>query len=218
MNSPYMGDFRISQKYSKTHTGLDLVGINSKEIHSTVNGVVSYAGWENTNNHLQGFGQYVRIKDSVTGFEFYYGHLSEIKVKQGQIVKITDVIGIEGSTGKSSGSHCHYEIRTKAGVQYRGSVNVSDFSKIPNVEGGIFNDGFNENNNNIADTVDPYLVKINVETVLNVRNEPTTQAKINTTVKNGVYTITEEKWNDGRLWGKLKSGVGWIALEYTQKL
>lgn len=108
-----MGKFRVSQGYSQKHTGLDLVGIDSKEIHSTVNGVVDYAGWENAGNHKQGFGQYVRIKDNATGHEYYFGHLSEIRVKVGQAVKITDVIGIEGSTGYSTGSHCHYEIRKK---------------------------------------------------------------------------------------------------------
>lgn len=108
-----MGKFRVSQKYSQEHTGLDLVGEESKEIHSTVDGVVDYAGWENPNNKKQGFGQYVRIKGTSTGWEYYFGHLSEIKVKVGQAVKVTDVIGIEGSTGYSTGSHCHYEIRKK---------------------------------------------------------------------------------------------------------
>lgn len=57
----------------------------------------------------------------------------------------------------------------------------------------------------------PYLVKINTA-VLNVRNGAGTQYKINTQVKkNQVYTIVDEK--DG--WGKLKSGAGWISLQYT---
>lgn len=134
-----MGNFKVTQKYSDSHDGLDLVGIDSKEIHSTVNGVVEYAGWENSSNHSQGFGQYVKIIDDKTGFGFYFGHLSEIKVKAGQRVKITDVIGIEGSTGYSTGSHCHYCIRKNG----KGTdINVSDFSGIPNEEGGIFNDGY----------------------------------------------------------------------------
>ncbi|MCI8620299.1 MAG: peptidoglycan DD-metalloendopeptidase family protein [Clostridia bacterium] len=143
-----MGKFRISQEYSNKHTGLDLVGVDSKEIHSTVNGVVDYAGWENAGNHKQGFGQYVRIKDNTTGHEYYFGHLSEIKVKVGQAVKITDVIGIEGSTGYSTGSHCHYEIRRKPGVAYRGTVNVSEVSGIPNNVGGTYDDGYRTNKNN----------------------------------------------------------------------
>ena len=134
-----MGNFKVTQKYSDSHDGLDLVGINSKEIHSTVNGVVEYAGWENSANHSQGFGQYVKIIDDKTGYGFYFGHLSEINVKVGQRVKITDVIGIEGSTGYSTGSHCHYCIRKNG----KGTdINVSEFSGIPNEKGGIFNDGY----------------------------------------------------------------------------
>lgn len=143
-----MGKFKVSQQYKKGHTGLDLVGVDSKEIHSTVNGVVDYAGWENAGNHKQGFGLYVRIKDNATGWEFYFGHLSEIKVKVGQAVKITDVIGIEGSTGYSTGSHCHYEIRKKPGVAYAGTVNVSEVSGIPNNVGGVYDDGYRPGQSN----------------------------------------------------------------------
>lgn len=115
MNSPYMGNFKVTQEYKgATHDGVDLVGQDSKNIHSTVNGVVEFAGWENPANHSQGFGQYVKIVDSATGYGFYFGHLSSIKVKAGDKVKITDVIGVEGSTGNSTGSHCHYCIRKTA--------------------------------------------------------------------------------------------------------
>ena len=114
MNSPYMGRFKVSQGFrppsNPSHDGIDLVGIDSKEIHATVSGTVIFAGWENPNNVYQGFGQYVCIKGT-DGLYYYYGHLSQIKVKAGQTVKCTDVIGIEGSTGHSTGSHCHYEIR-----------------------------------------------------------------------------------------------------------
>lgn len=139
MNSPYMGRFRVSQQFSQNHTGLDLVGIDSKEIHSTVNGKVVRAGWENDANHKQGFGQRVVIQQSGTNKFFYFGHLSEIKVKAGDEVKVTDVIGIEGNTGYSTGSHCHYECRlddTKARAQ-----NISAISGIPN-RIGTYDDGY----------------------------------------------------------------------------
>lgn len=141
MNSPFCGKFRVSQQYKPgTHDGLDLVGIDSKEIHATINGVVQYAGWENAANHSQGFGQYVCIK-GIDGLYHYYGHMSELRVKTGQSVKITDVIGIEGSTGRSTGSHCHYEIR---GGFYKGAkvYDVCSKSGIPNVEGGVYDDGY----------------------------------------------------------------------------
>ena len=141
MNSPYMGKFRVSQQYKPgTHDGLDLVGIDSKEIHATVAGTVHYAGWENAAVPTQGFGQYVCIK-GVDGRFYYYGHMSQLKVKTGQTVKVTDVVGIEGSTGHSTGSHCHYEIR---GAFYKGAkvYDVSAVSGIPNVEGGTYDDGY----------------------------------------------------------------------------
>ena len=144
MNSPYMGKFRITQGFKgATHDGLDLVGIDSKEIHATVNGTVQYAGWENSNNHSQGFGQYVCIK-GVDNRYYYYGHLSVIKVKTGQSVKVTDVIGIEGSTGYSTGSHCHYCIRPK--YQAGCYLDVCAISGIPNIEGGVYDDGYRPSN------------------------------------------------------------------------
>lgn len=146
MNSPYMGRFTVTQGFrppaNPKHDGLDLVGIDSKEIHATVTGVVHYAGWENVNNRSQGFGQYVCIKSN-DGLYYYYGHLSQINVRTGQAVKCTDIIGYEGSTGYSTGSHCHYEIR---GGFYKGAqvYDVCAFSGIPNKEGGIFDDGYRQ--------------------------------------------------------------------------
>jgi murein DD-endopeptidase MepM/ murein hydrolase activator NlpD len=140
MNSPYMGKFRVSQEFKgSAHDGLDLVGIDSKEIHSTVNGIVERAGWENPNNKKQGFGQYVRIKKDGTEERYYFGHLSEVKVKVGQRVKITDVIGIEGSTGKSTGSHCHYCCRNNASKSE--ILDISKISGIPN-KIGTYDDGY----------------------------------------------------------------------------
>lgn len=141
MNSPFCGKFRVSQQYKPgTHDGLDLVGIDSKEIHATVSGTVHYAGWENPGNHAQGFGQYVCIRGT-DGLFYYYGHLSELRVRTGQAVACTDVIGIEGSTGHSTGPHCHYEIR---GAFYKGAkvYDVCSKSGIPNVKGGTYDDGY----------------------------------------------------------------------------
>ncbi len=141
MNSPYMGKFKVTQAYKgdSVHDGLDLAGIDSREIHATIGGTIHYAGWENAADHSQGFGQYVCIKGT-DGRYYYYGHLSEIKVKSGQSVNITDVIGIEGSTGRSTGSHCHYCIRPN--FCKGNSFNVSEISGIPNCEGGTYDDGF----------------------------------------------------------------------------
>lgn len=131
MNSPYKSKFKVSQIFKgSAHDGLDLVGIESKEVLSTANGVVEKAGWENPSNKKQGFGLYVRIKQENSVDKYYYGHLSEVKVTAGQTVKIGDVIGIEGSTGNSTGSHCHYCIR---GNGLKSQIrDVSAISGIPN--------------------------------------------------------------------------------------
>ena len=149
MNAPFCGKFRVSQGFrpptNPTHDGLDLVGIDSKEVHATISGTVHYAGWENANNHAQGFGQYVCIRGT-DGLFYYYGHLSQLKVRTGQAVACTDVIGIEGYTGHvipsgPGGSHCHYEIR---GGFYKGAkvYDVCAMSGIPNVQGGTYDDGY----------------------------------------------------------------------------
>lgn len=139
MNSPYMGDFQVTQQFKGAdHDGLDLVGLHDKEVHSTVNGTVRYAGWENSNNHKQGFGLYVCIRGE-DGNYYYFGHLSEKKVNTGDKVKVTDVVGIEGDTGYSFGSHCHYCVRKNYA---KGNfLDVSEISGIPN-ELGVYNDGY----------------------------------------------------------------------------
>lgn len=139
MNSPYKGKFKVSQQFkSSAHDGLDLVGIDSKKIYSTVNGVVEFAGWENSADKNQGFGLYVRIKQKGTVDRYYFGHLSEIKVKKGQSVEKGELIGTEGSTGKSTGSHCHYCVRGNAlRTQIR---NICNISGIPNKLGTYSDD------------------------------------------------------------------------------
>lgn len=154
MNSPYEGKFKVSQQYKPgVHDGLDLVGIDSKEIHSCANAKVIHVGWQNPNNHSEGFGYYVATEDTTAGPDGirkirYYGHLTEnsAKVKVGDTVKTTAILGVEGYTGYvipsgPGGSHCHYEIRS---AFYKGAkvYNVSTDSGIPNVQGGIYDDGY----------------------------------------------------------------------------
>ena len=116
MNSPYHGRFKVTQAYKGyDHKGMDLVGLDSKDIHSTVNGIVERAGRDtnpnNPNDTKYGMGNYIRIKDDATGFVFYFAHLSRVLVKVGQRVQVGDKIGVEGNTGHSFGSHLHYEVR-----------------------------------------------------------------------------------------------------------
>ena len=131
MNSPYKGKFKVTQEYKgSAHDGLDLVGLDSKSIYSTVDGTVEYAGWESALNHKKGFGKYVRIKKSGSEDRYYFGHLCEINVKKGQKIGKGTVIGKEGNTGYSFGSHCHYCIRKSASK--KAIMNVCEISGIPN--------------------------------------------------------------------------------------
>lgn len=143
MNSPYYKRFMVTQEYKKgIHDGLDLVGIDSKDIHSTINGTVTFAGWENPNNQQQGFGKYISIKKDNSNEVYYFGHLSEIYVKVNQKVKIIDIIGKEGNTGNSTGNHLHYCVRIDG---IRGNdLNVSSISGIPN-KLGTYDDGYRIN-------------------------------------------------------------------------
>ncbi len=149
MNSPYNGKFKVTQRFKgSAHDGLDLVGLDSKEIHSTVNGTVERAGWENAADKKQGFGLYVRIKQQGTVDRYYFGHLSEVKVKVGDEVKIGDIIGIEGNTGKSTGSHCHYCAR---GNSSRSEIrDICAISGIPNTL-GTYDDGYRPNKKSVLE-------------------------------------------------------------------
>ncbi|WP_407164677.1 peptidoglycan DD-metalloendopeptidase family protein [Bradyrhizobium sp. ORS 111] len=86
------------------HTGLDFRAAQGDPVRVTANGKVVSAGWAG------GYGRMVEV-DHGNGLSTRYGHLSEIKVKVGEYVKIGQVIGEVGSTGRSTGPHLHYETR-----------------------------------------------------------------------------------------------------------
>jgi murein DD-endopeptidase MepM/ murein hydrolase activator NlpD len=86
------------------HTGLDFRGDTGDPVRATAAGKVETAGWNG------GYGKLVEI-DHGNGLSTRYGHLSEILVREGQSVKIGQVIGRIGSTGRSTGPHLHYETR-----------------------------------------------------------------------------------------------------------
>ena len=86
------------------HTGIDFRGTFGEAIHATAAGTVTSAGWSG------GYGQMVEI-DHGNGLATRYGHLSEIDVRVGQSIRIGQVVGRLGSTGRSTGPHLHYETR-----------------------------------------------------------------------------------------------------------
>jgi murein DD-endopeptidase MepM/ murein hydrolase activator NlpD len=89
---------------TRMHAGLDFAGAHGTPIHATGDGVVTHADWDS------GYGRTVRIRHD-TGIESVYAHLSQIRVNRGQRVSRGDRIGDMGSSGRSTGTHLHYEIR-----------------------------------------------------------------------------------------------------------
>lgn len=98
--------YRIDPIYKtiKMHEGLDFTAPTGTPIYATADGTVTVAG--NTND---GFGNHVVINHGF-GYETLYGHMVRVKAKVGESVKRGEVIGYVGSTGKSTGPHCHYEV------------------------------------------------------------------------------------------------------------
>jgi len=103
--------YRIDPIYHtpRFHAGMDFTAPKGTEIFATGAGRVSYAGWK------QGYGNCVMI-DHGYGYETLYAHMHKINVRQGKEVSRGDVIGFVGSTGKSTGPHCHYEVHYKKKV------------------------------------------------------------------------------------------------------
>lgn len=97
-------------KVRKLHKGIDLVKYHKAPINAFVGGTVHFSGWNS-----QGFGNLVIIIES-NGFKHYYAHLNSVNVKKGQKVSKGQVIGYQGTTGNSTGSHLHYEVRNKSNV------------------------------------------------------------------------------------------------------
>ncbi|MEP6846450.1 MAG: peptidoglycan DD-metalloendopeptidase family protein [Panacibacter sp.] len=91
-------------KITKFHAGLDFAATQGTPIYATADGVVSEANYD-----AGGYGNHVVINHGY-GYETLYGHMVRIKARAGQKVKRGEVIGWVGSTGKSTGPHCHYEV------------------------------------------------------------------------------------------------------------
>jgi murein DD-endopeptidase MepM/ murein hydrolase activator NlpD len=98
--------YRIDPVYKTTkfHAGLDFAAPQGTPIYATADGTVTTAG--NTGN---GYGNHVVINHGY-GYETLFGHMVRVKVNVGAMVKRGEVIGWVGSTGKSTGPHCHYEV------------------------------------------------------------------------------------------------------------
>lgn len=105
---PIKDSFRFTSgfgyRWGRMHKGTDFAAPHGTPIYSTADGVVVHAGW------LSGYGKLVKIQHEF-GIETRYAHLSKIRVKKGQRVSRGQRIGDMGSTGRSTGTHLHYEVR-----------------------------------------------------------------------------------------------------------
>lgn len=86
------------------HNGIDIPGPIGTPIYATADGTIGRA------QRLGGYGNYVEVEHG-NAIQTRFGHLSAIAVASGQRVRRGDIIGYMGSTGRSTGSHLHYEVR-----------------------------------------------------------------------------------------------------------
>ncbi|WP_026452521.1 M23 family metallopeptidase [Aequorivita capsosiphonis] len=116
-------------KAKKFHYGMDFTAPRGTPIYATGDGVVTRA-----DNTATGYGNHVVI-DHGYGYESLYGHMYKYNVRRGQKVQRGDVIGFVGSTGRSEGPHCHYEV-FKDGERinpinfYYGSLSAEEFAEM----------------------------------------------------------------------------------------
>jgi murein DD-endopeptidase MepM/ murein hydrolase activator NlpD len=97
--------------FAHFHTGIDLAVPLGTPVFAAADGVVVLAGsMTDASGALVGYGNYIVIQHDA-GLKTLYGHLLAIGVKEGQVVKRGQLIGLVGSTGNSTGPHTHFEVR-----------------------------------------------------------------------------------------------------------
>ena len=96
-------------RWGRMHKGLDIAAPMGTPIKASKSGTVIHAGWQG------GYGN-LTIIDHGGGYATAYGHQSRLGAQRGATVKQGEVIGYVGSTGHSTGPHCHFEVRVN-GVQ-----------------------------------------------------------------------------------------------------
>jgi hypothetical protein len=125
-NLKYMASgygWRIDPVYHtrRFHAGMDFTAPTGTAIYATANGMIMTAGWK------QGYGNCIEINHGF-GYVTLYGHMSVLKAHAGQSVKRGDVIGLVGSTGKSTGPHLHYEVHLRGEIMNPANYYYLDLS------------------------------------------------------------------------------------------
>ena len=138
------GKYKISSPFGprvifgkkEMHPGIDFVPLEDQNIYNVADGTVYYSTWFSSAPDSE-MGNVVCVKCD-DGKYRRYQHLASRTVKAGQRVKAGDKIGVVGSTGKSTGVHCHYQVYTTRTSPSGSAVNAADDLGISNVV-GIYN-------------------------------------------------------------------------------
>lgn len=119
-------NFYSSRRYGR-HGALDISGPNRSPITAARSGTCIFSGWSG------GYGNLVIIRHR-DGYTTYYAHLSRRDVRTGQAIGRRQQIGLEGSTGNSTGPHVHWEVRRFGSKQFvPGRVGswVTRYNRVP---------------------------------------------------------------------------------------
>lgn len=95
---------RYGSRWGRRHTGIDIAGSYNSDIKAADGGVVTFSGW------MSGYGNYVVVNHE-NGYQTAYGHCASLLVKNGDRVAKGDVIAKMGNTGRSTGTHLHFEVK-----------------------------------------------------------------------------------------------------------
>ena len=109
LSSPFGWRSDPFRKTRKWHGGMDIADRMGSPIVAAADGTVIFVGWR------MGYGNLVEIKHE-NGFTTRYGHLTRGTVKEGDRVNAGDLVALMGSTGRSTGSHLHFEVRKDGNV------------------------------------------------------------------------------------------------------
>ena len=195
---------QITQKYGNGHTGIDIVGKEGlPEIIAHSDGVV-YAIQDGQDNNIKAtgvksYGNYVQIKHPNNMYTLYAHLKKKLKVKLGQQVKRGQVLGIEGNSGCSYGTHLHFEVRNKDNYVIDPTPYIdADLPNLPTLPEPQKRD------ENI------YQVEVLIKD-LRARAGFGLDKAILGYVKSGIYQIYEEQEKDGYKWLKIANNDIWIA-------
>lgn len=148
ITSPYGNRKSPITGKEEKHTGIDLSIKHQADIKSFTDGVVVHAKFAEMKTGLGGYGNTVCIVDK-KGYLHLYGHLDSIDVKLNERVTRGKVIGKQGYTGQSAGSHLHYEVRSKDNPSFGWGFDVEPTNYLDN----FLNQSEVLNNNNIEEII-----------------------------------------------------------------